>query len=197
MRKNNQFKQMSFSEQAQIKRYLSVIQIAAQFLADYFIGQKVVYCTANKEVTIAFSKANFMHLCGLYYKKGAHSFYDDSLNRHLRLELIQIKKDGTTFQKLQVLHSIKDLISPFVLLTERGHFLYLNFDYALRTRKQILALTLIDDKAILVPQSLLNLKRQKSFPKGEAVCRIYAESFETGLQQKLLAAKIQKDKKNC
>lgn len=136
-------------------------------------------------------------ICAVYIiKRGAHSFYDDSLNRHLRLELIQIKKDGTTFQKLQVLHSIKDLISPFVLLTERGNFLYLNFDYALRTRKQILALTLIDDKAVLVPQSLLNLKRQKSFPKGEAVCRIYAESFETGLRQELLAAKMQKDKNN-
>lgn len=126
-----------------------------------------------------------MHLCGLYYQKGAYSFYDDSLNRHLKLELLQIKKDGTSFQKLQVLHSIKDLISPFVLLTGRGSFLYLDFDYALRTRKQVLALTLVDNRTVLVPQSLLNLKRQISFPKGDPVCRIYAENYETGQQQDL------------
>lgn len=185
MNKKNRYKRMSFSEQTKLKHYLDVIYRTAQFLEDHFINQKVVYCTASQEVIIAFAKTNFMHLCGLYYKKGAHSFYDDSLNHHLKLELLQIKKDGTSFQKLQVLHSIKDLISPFVLLTGRGTFLYLDFDYALRTRKQILALTLIDDRSVLVPQSLLNLKRQKSFPKGEPVYRIYAEHYKTGQRQDL------------
>ncbi|MFM1622342.1 PBECR4 domain-containing protein [Streptococcus mutans] len=185
MVKKNHYKRISFNEQTQVKRYLDVIYHAAQFFEDYFINQKVVYCTASQEAVIAFSKTNFMHLCGLYYQKGAYSFYDDSLNRHLKLELLQIKKDGTSFQKLQVLHSIKDLISPFVLLTGRGSFLYLDFDYALRTRKQVLALTLVDNRTVLVPQSLLNLKRQISFPKGDPVCRIYAENYETGQQQDL------------
>ena len=45
-------------------------------------------------------------------------------------------------KKLQVLGSIEELLGKHVHLTGSGRYLYLEFDYALRTRKQILALTL-------------------------------------------------------
>ena len=54
-----------------------------------------------------------------------------------------------------------------VHLTGSGRYLYLEFDYALRTRKQILALTLKETSKKIVPQSLLDLKRKTVFPKGQ------------------------------
>lgn len=67
------------------------------------------------------------------------------------------------------------MIGQYVHLTQSGRYLYLEFDYALRTKKQILALTLKDTRSKVVPQSLLNLKRQKTFPIGAPVQCIYAK----------------------
>ena len=52
-----------------------------------------------------------MHLCGVDYRKGAGSFFDDCLNRHVIIDELKIKKDGTTMQKLQVLGSIEKACS--------------------------------------------------------------------------------------
>ena len=152
---------------------------AAHFFETYFRNRVVYYGTELETIAIYFSATNFMHLCGVKYEKGAASFFDDCLNHHLVLEDMMIKRDGTTFQKLQVLASIDELIGSHVYLTQAGRYLYLEFDYALRTKKQILALTLKDTSLKIVPQSLLDLKRQKSFPTGVPVQCIYAKTFHS------------------
>ena len=43
-----------------------------------------------------------------------------------------------------------------------------------------MALTLIDTSKKIVPQSLLNLKKTREFPKGESVIKIYAVDFYNG-----------------
>lgn len=43
-----------------------------------------------------------------------------------------------------------------------------------------MALTLIDTSKKIVPQSLLNLKKKREFPKGESVIKIYAVDFYNG-----------------
>ena len=81
-------------------------------------------------------------------------------------------------QKLQVLGSIEELLGKHVHLTGSGRYLYLEFDYALRTRKQILALTLKETSRKIVPQSLLDLKRKTVFPKGQKVISIYSKHLQ-------------------
>ena len=93
------------------------------------------YETEIESVELHFSPTNFMHLCGVDYRKGAGSFFDDCLNRHVIIDELKIKKDGTTMQKLQVLGSIEELLGKHIHLTGSGRYLYLEFDYALRTRK--------------------------------------------------------------
>ncbi|MCR8967266.1 PBECR4 domain-containing protein [Streptococcus zalophi] len=162
-----------------LKRHLGILNDAAKFFKTYFVNQVVTYCTDDKKIDVYFSYSNFMHLCGIDYEKGSHSFFNDCFSNKIVLQAIKIKKDGTTLQKLQTLTSIRDLIGKHVRLVTRGTYLYLSFDYALRTNKQILALTLLNDHHKIVPQSLLNLKRQKSFPKGDIVRCIYAKDLST------------------
>ena len=118
-----------------------------------------------------------MHLCGIKYEKGAASFFTDALNKNIDENSIYIKKDGTTFQKLQVLPQFKELIGKNVRVTRGYKYLLLSFDYALRTNKEILALTLIDRiNSDVIPQSLLNLHSMKKFKKKKKVIKIEFKS---------------------
>ena len=102
-----------------------------------------------------------MHLCGIKYEKGAASFFTDALNKN-------IDENSIYIQKLQVLPQFKELIGKNVRVTRGYKYLLLSFDYALRTNKEILALTLIDRiNSDVIPQSLLNLHSMKKFSKGE------------------------------
>ncbi|MER0123885.1 PBECR4 domain-containing protein [Streptococcus sp. ZJ93] len=177
----NEYGRPSFNEKLKLKRYLGNIQRAARFFEEHFINKSVVYCTSEDRIEVRFSSTNFMHLCGITYKKGSHSFFVDSLNQHLIIDDMMIKKDGTSFQKLQVLASITEILGSYVHLTGSGRYLYLEFDYALRTKKQILALTLKDISQKIIPQSLLDLKNQKSFPVGVKVVCIYSKDIKSGV----------------
>ena len=180
MKKEEQFRRINTLEYNKIVQSIPLLNKIANYFKDYFFGKKVVYCTSNQKVAVYFSESNFMHLCGLYYSRGAKNFFLDCLDNKLKVSSVLVKKDGTTFQKLAILNSITELTSPHVRLTGSGRYLYLEFDYALRTRKQILALTLIDTSKKIVPQSLLNLKKTREFPKGESVIKIYAVDFYNG-----------------
>lgn len=157
-----------------LEQSVNLIYQAADYFQKYFVGRKMVYSTHKNEVELYFSQTNYMHLCGLYYSEGAEKFFIDCLDKQVNLKSLMIKKDGTTMQKLQVLPSIMELTSPYVRLTGSGRYLFLEFDYALRTKKQILAVTLKGTTHKIFPQSLLNLKAQKSFPVGETVIRIHS-----------------------
>ena len=180
MKKEEQFRTINTLENNRIVCIIPSLYKISKYFKDNFFGKKVVYCTRNQKVSVYFSESNFMHLCGLYYSRGTKNFFLDCLDKKLDVSSLLVKKDGTTFQKLAILNSITELTSPHVCLTGSGRYLYLEFDYALRTRKQILALTLIDTSKKIVPQSLLNLKKTREFPKGESVIKIYAVDFYNG-----------------
>ena len=180
MKKEEQFRTINTLENNRIVYIIPSLYKIAKYFKDNFFGKKVVYCTRNQKVSVYFSESNFMHLCGLYYSRGAKNFFLDCLDKKLDVSSLLVKKDGTTFQKLAILNSVTELTSPHVRLTGSGRYLYLEFDYALRTKKQILALTLKDTSKKIVPQSLLDLKKKRDFPKGEAVIKIYAVDFYTG-----------------
>ena len=180
MKKEEQFRTINTLENNRIVCIIPSLYKIAKYFKDNFFGKKVVYCTRNQKVSVYFSESNFMYLCGLYYSRGAKNFFLDCLDKKLDVSSLLVKKDGTTFQKLAILNSVTELTSSHVRLTGSGRYLYLEFDYALRTKKQILALTLKDTSKKIVPQSLLDLKKKRDFPKGEAVIKIYAVDFYTG-----------------
>ena len=180
MKKEEQFRTINTLENNRIVYIIPSLYKIAKYFKDNFFGKKVVYCTRNQKISVYFSESNFMHLCGLHYSRGAKNFFLDCLDKKLDVSSLLVKKDGTTFQKLAILNSVTELTSPHVRLTGSGRYLYLEFDYALRTKKQILALTLKDTSKKIVPQSLLDLKKKRDFPKGEAVIKIYAVDFYTG-----------------
>ena len=180
MKKEEQFRTINTLENNRIVCIIPSLYKIAKYFKDNFFGKKVVYCTRNQKVSVYFSESNFMHLCGLYYSRGTKNFFLDCLDKKLDVSSLLVKKDGTTFQKLAILNSVTELTSSHVRLTGSGRYLYLEFDYALRTKKQILALTLKDTSKKIVPQSLLDLKKKRDVPKGEAVIKIYAVDFYTG-----------------
>ena len=180
MKKEEQFRTINTLEYNRIVHSIPSLYKIAKYFKDNFFGKKVVYCTRNQKISVYFSESNFMHLCGLHYSRGAKNFFLDCLDKKLDVSSLLVKKDGTTFQTLAILNSVTELTSPHVRLTGSGRYLYLEFDYALRTKKQILALTLKDTSKKIVPQSLLDLKKKRDFPKGEDIIKIYAVDFYTG-----------------
>ena len=180
MKKEEQFRTINTLEYNRIVHSIPSLYKIAKYFKDNFFGKKVVYCTRNQKISVYFSESNFMHLCGLHYSRGAKNFFLDCLDKKLDVSSLLVKKDGTTFQKLAILNSVTELTSPHVRLTGSGRYLYLEFDYALRTKKQILALTLKDTSKKIVPQSLVDLKKKRDFPKGEDIIKIYAVDFYTG-----------------
>ncbi|HDR1545282.1 TPA: hypothetical protein QB469_002331, partial [Pasteurella multocida] len=156
-------------EQAKLGRYIDIIEDAAKFFNNHFINKKVIYKTKNQEISIIFKRSNFMHLCGIRYVDGATEFFKAAISGKLALSKMSVKSDGTTFLKLSLLKSVNSLLSPEITLTEGAIYLNLHFDKALRTKKQIFALTLINNHHIFIPQSLLNLRSMNEFPYGDKV----------------------------
>lgn len=178
MRKKYNYRKLRPREYSYINRFLDDIHRAAVFYEATFVNKKVTFYTAKTSITVIASVTNFMHLCGISYLRGSKNFFLSAKYRKIDLDKVLIKKDGTTFQKLQVLSAFPELISGNVRLTGRGRFLVLDYDYALRTSRQLLALTLINQSAKAIPQSLLNLHK-KMFEKGASVVRIESQDFNS------------------
>lgn len=179
MGKKQNYRKLKPKEYNSIRHNIDAIYAAAEFYKTTFINKKVMFYTKNTVIAVIASTTNFMHLCGILYLRGSRNFYKDALDKKIDLNKILVKKDGTTFQKLQVLSSFPELIGGNIRLTNYGRFLLLDFDYALRTSKQILALTLLNRNANAIPQSILNLHKMKKFDKGEPVVKIESQDFNS------------------
>ena len=117
MANSRDYRNPNYTEKIKLQRFFTQLQIAASFFKEHFVGKIMYYETEIESVELHFSPTNFMHLCGVDYRKGAGSFFDDCLNRHVIIDELKIKKDGTTMQKLQVLGSIEELLGKHVHLT--------------------------------------------------------------------------------
>lgn len=129
--------------------------------------------TEVKELVVKAKKEHYMHLCGVKYydsktKKPvtAKHFYELVKDNKVKAENIIVKKDGTTGQKLQVIGELKCLLTADVRVID-GHVMFYNFSFekGLRSKRQIFALSMVEERhqsAIYVPQSLLHLKSDKS-----------------------------------
>lgn len=158
------------------------------------VGQKIhyVYFKDNKYQEIIFipKKQNFMHLCGIHYhdpksgdKVSATKFYD--LLRENKINIKGIVKKQPAEQKLQVIHQLNDLTTCNLrIIDKQTIYLKLVFERAIRSRRQVFALTLTSksDTDHYVPCSLLNLKtgqKGKHIDKGHAVHCIYSVDVHT------------------
>ncbi|MBC2137438.1 hypothetical protein HCA93_14125 [Listeria innocua] len=174
---------------------IEILKNGQQFFKQYFINHKVVYLYIKdgqlKHFVVSMSKANFMHLCGVSYKHGPKSFYDGLKRNQLKLNLITFKEDGTSRQKISALSMIEELINTNVRVCEQGRYLHLSFDRALRSNKNLVALTLISKQAQFLPNSLLNLKSSKpiGFPISYEVVHVFKVSNITKEKQIVLPCK--------
>ena len=163
-----------------ISKYINDIKNAATFFEQHFVGKEMHYITRNRCIALNFKRSNFMHLCGLRYEKGANQFFKDILHNKLDISKLTTKQDGTTILKLSALTSVEHLVKPKIRLTDCANYLNLSFDSALRTNKQIIALTLKNEKEnTYYPNSFLNLKSIKDFPDGEEIICIKSIHLET------------------
>ena len=170
---------MSIKEITKITRQLNAIYKAADLLKEEFVGKKVTYVGENSTVSIIFSITNFMHLCGIHYRRGAALFFQNALDRKINLQDIKIKIDSTTFLKLQVIGSVSLLLDKEISIVGRGIYSSLRYDSAIRTRKKILALSLMQNGLNYVPISLLNLTSKEIGP-GQKVTCIFSEDLISG-----------------
>lgn len=145
---------------------------AYSFFQATFIGHRMCYeysvNNSVKLVEISMSKRNFAHICGIHYAYGAQNFVRDLQGHHIsEKNVLFAERKEIVEYKSQAMENLKLLISPGVRITDSGHFLNLCFDHALRSQKDLLALTLTNgNPGIYIPNSLINLHYSKSNSKS-------------------------------
>lgn len=86
MANSRDYRNPNYTEKIKLQRFFTQLQIAASFFKEHFVGKIMYYETEIESVELHFSPTNFMHLCGVDYRKGAGSFFDDCLNRHVIID---------------------------------------------------------------------------------------------------------------
>ena len=74
---------MSVKETTQITSKLNAIYMAAEFLQTNFVDKKVAYVGEETTLAIIFIASNFMHFFGIDYRRSAHLFFQDALEKKL------------------------------------------------------------------------------------------------------------------
>jgi hypothetical protein len=172
------YKRMNQNELIKYMHYQDDLQKAAKFFKEQFIGKIVVFESEHYEVEINFIASNFMHMCGMDYEYGASAFFQRAMKKKLDKNKLYIKKDESTWQKLQVLGSVDYILTKNTSISGRGNFLKLQYELAVRTKKRILAIPLVRNHDTYRPLSLLNL-HTKDIPAGEPVKRIYSINLQS------------------
>ncbi|MCD2137158.1 PBECR4 domain-containing protein [Salinicoccus halitifaciens] len=151
------------------KKDLETIKEAHSYY-DQLIGEPLIYVYVGdknkyKYLKVDFRSSNFMHLCGVnYYHKGRISpkeFYNALSHNNLDLDKVDIKKDGTTQLKLQVIKDIKFLNTCQMRVVDNQLTLFhAEFEKSLK-RKNFLLLGLRYTKEFYVPSSIFNARTVK------------------------------------
>lgn len=170
---SDQYKNLKAKDVANMKKYFSILHETAIYLKENLIGKTTYILTQDTIIQLNFMESNFMHLCGISYKGGSNKFFRACLEQKLEINNIKIKNDGTSFQKLRVINQIEEIFSKPSQLTTSFVSLKLKFDSSIKTKKQIASITMVNTGGNYAPQSLLELKSIKDYPKGENVICIY------------------------
>lgn len=141
---------------------------AYTFFKTTFIGHRMCYeydCgNSTRLLEVSMAKKNFAHLCGIHYEYGAVNFARDLETHHIaERNLLFAERKEIIDLKAQIMPCLSMLTSRGVRVTDNGKFLNLSFDHALRSQKEIVALTLTNgNPGTYIPNSLINLNYSKS-----------------------------------
>ncbi|WP_125584126.1 PBECR4 domain-containing protein [Levilactobacillus cerevisiae] len=189
---------MTVAETKRFVRALPAIFSAQRYIEENLIG-KIRYFFFREEGKVKWFgvqvvENNFMHLCGINYLGGPRKFWKAVQVNHLETDLIKIKNDGTTFQKLQVVSLLEELNGGNLLVSSAGVLFKVRYDHLLRTRRNIMALALNQVEMYYRPVSLLNLQKDplKFNTRATKLFRVVAivdEVIATGEYHQVLFAK--------
>ena len=126
------YKRMSVKDHTNILRKMNAIYNAANFLQENFVGKKVTYVGEESTVSVIFSHTNFMHLCGIDYRRGSALFFQDALVEKIDLQDVKIKIDSTVFCKTFLHNIAKKKYTPLRLKFFSDYF---GLDRAFLSRK--------------------------------------------------------------
>lgn len=115
------------------------------------VNNTIFVKTKTEQLGLNINKSNYMHLCGILYRRGAKNYFEDALSNKLDIASMFIKKDGSTFSKLSMLGLIPSFFDEKLELTHDGQYLYLQFDHSIRTSSQRFAIAMRDRGTISYP----------------------------------------------
>ena len=144
----------------------------AKFYKENMSQGNVVYVFKQgnniKALRVKYGEENFSHLTGIKFdRKSAKGMLEDLVNENTEQTAILVKNDGTTFQKLDVIQKLPEVIDASVIsLNDLEHIQQaqkLRFSDALKTKDNSLLLALKDfEPEIYRPYSLINLSDVKA-----------------------------------
>lgn len=144
----------------------------AKFYKENMSQGNVVYVFKQgnniKALRVKYGEENFSHLTGIKFdRKSAKGMLEDLVNENTEPNAILVKNDGTTFQKLDVIQKLPEVIDASVIsLNDLEHIQQaqkLRFSDALKTKDNSLLLALKDfEPEIYRPYSLINLSDVKA-----------------------------------
>lgn len=144
----------------------------AKFYKENMSQGNVVYVFKQgnniKALRVKYGEENFSHLTGIKFdRKSAKGMLEDLVNENTEQNAILVKNDGTTFQKLDVIQKLPEVIDASVIsLNDLEHIQQaqkLRFSDALKTKDNSLLLALKDfEPEIYRPYSLINLSDVKA-----------------------------------
>ena len=175
----NPFVQPSFSEGQRIQRSLDLLESVATFYQQSLLERTIIYESAHLHFGVRFASSNFAHLCGIKYKGGSSELFSALIAKRVEIERILIKRDGSTFQKLQVLPAVKSLLTSQVAIGGSGNMTQFQYDAMVRSHRKILSIHFqTNQDGLLFPVSLINLRREPRELRGEPVKHITIQHFD-------------------
>lgn len=139
----------------------------AKFYKENMSQGNVVYVFKQddniKALRVKYGEENFSHLTGIKFdRKSAKGMLEDLVNEKTEQNAILVKNDGTTFQKLDVIQKLPEVIDASIIslndLDNIQQAQKLRFSDALKTKDNSLLLALKDfEPEVYRPYSLINL----------------------------------------
>ncbi len=172
------------------EKLLKKIIIAKNIYDDKLLDKKFLYiyeCSiTNREkyLELQFDKRNFLHLIGVETKLSASFFYKKLNSNKMRLEDINVDKNGWAIVKLNIFHKLPTLFSSPVQISTHNNLLTVNFTSDLLINKPghnqidpiILGIKENEKSGFYVPASLLKRNPVEVTSNPSTVLAIFSKN---------------------
>lgn len=160
-------------EMIQLNKYADSLVKIAKFYEQTLSNGKIFYVYKKdgkvESLPVKYGKNNFSHLTGLIFdRRSAHQMLQDVSQGRLEQNVILVKNDHSTFEKLDVIERLANIISSdnkvlSDLLQKNKQAKKLNFNAAVKSadNSYLLAYRYFDPE-VLGPVALINLKNTRN-----------------------------------